>query len=1013
MAEPVSLFSIAACLLTIILRTTDQTTVADLVGDARDSLGLLTRLRQSRNTPTPITQRIEQNLSRRTRELYTRCRDQGANTHSLSAVMTEVEILLKETAHNDSLLILAVRSEDAFREALRTQAAKHRAMVEQALEPYFDALIDAVTKEYHKLAPWSPQFQSTAFKYAFSQLETILSNTDQSVTLLNEAKSELADLKTGQSTLIQILTDRDTEAPLTPRIVTGNRPYVGARYVDRIEQDTLHQCILKEIQRRTVLIGMRGSGKSQLASSLARRCEAEGWKLVVWINASSFSSLQSGLTELALKLGVYADENTTQDQLIRRCLDQIQSSETADRLIILDNVENIDHLTNVIPEGDGLRVVVTTNSSCGWKHQSWKIIQIGMFTSQEALTFLLEATGSTDRETAAVICERLGNLPLALAQAAATACSEDWTLKQYLARLDAHKSGLVLRPAPGDSYREEVSTALQFAVKSALGNLHGQQLEIARKQLGILALLAATGIPTRWLDPLANDDADHLIFDATSENTHRAMNTLISASVVQQSDTKRITMLHRLQSQVIREHLADSDLLYTAQQHAAEFLAHVTLEELPSYNTSQQRQETRNLIEQLRAISMQSYSREIYKNEILHTCLESIFTHAEELGLPYDALTLEKSVQIVESTIGADNRLAMCLRGHLAGCHRSAGQLKYATELFEINLNKRRNALGKEDPDTLTAQNQLANAYREAGHLSEAIQLYQHTFNVRDRNLGAEHHQTQISRGNLAAAYKEIGRYFDSIQLASENLEIRRRLYGPEDRKTLFSQASLANSYTAAGHFDDAIRLHTLTFEARQRILGKTHLRTLRSQVALAKAHREQGNLKQAMPLFQEALLQRKRILGARHPATLVAQDELARTYLAMNVLDVALTLFEQVLLQRQDILGLDHPRTLKTQDGLARTYLAQGRHDEAITLHKQTVIQYLNILGTQHPETLTAQDGLARAYFEMGRHAIASEVHHNVFSQRRAILGTEHPYTIASYTEFKKAYHLTNATHG
>ena len=109
MAEPVSLFSIAACLLTIILRTTDQTTVADLVGDARDSLGLLTRLRQSRNTPTPITQRIEQNLSQRTRELYTRCRDQGANTHSLSAVMTEVEILLKETSHNDSLLILAVR----------------------------------------------------------------------------------------------------------------------------------------------------------------------------------------------------------------------------------------------------------------------------------------------------------------------------------------------------------------------------------------------------------------------------------------------------------------------------------------------------------------------------------------------------------------------------------------------------------------------------------------------------------------------------------------------------------------------------------------------------------------------------------------------------------------------------------------------------------------------------------------------------------------------------------------
>ena len=1013
MTDPLAWTGLATNLLALILRMSNQTTGAEVIVDAHESLGLLARLKRAGSaTHTPIARLIGQNLEDTTRRFYDQYRVEDFKLHELSTAATEVEILLTEIANDDSLIILAVRSEEAFRETLRTKAAKHRARLEQGLEPYFDALIDAVTKEYIKLAPWSDHFEPVAFKYVFGQLEIVCTNTERIVEHLNILMSDMAELRADQTTITQILTNKDNINSHTTRITSGNRPYVGTQHVVRNEQSTLYQYVLKESAARTVLIGMRGSGKSQLASSLAHHCEYEGWELVAWINATSINSLRSNIIELGYKLGIRADESTTEEQLVRRCLDHIRSHNTANRLIVLDNVEDIDNLTNLIPEGEGLRVVATTNSIRGWKQQSWRVINVDMFSSQEALSFLLNTTGSTDSKTAATICERLGNLPLALSQAAATVCGENWSLKQYLKRLNNYKSEFVIRPIPGDSYREDVSTALLFAARSALGNLYGQQLEIARQQLRILALLAASGIPTRWLDPFADSSTEDLTFDTTSENAHSAMSALINTSVIQKSDKSDIVMLHRLQGQVIREYLKDNNNLKTAQSDAAELLASINLDKLPLNETFRHRDETRKIIEQFRCIGTQSYSHKIFEHEVVHTCLENVFTHATELGLTYDALTLKESVQIIEDIIGVDNKLAMCLRGHLAVTYRSSGQLKLATELFETNLNNRRNTLGEEDNDTLRAENELANAYREAGRLTEAIQLYQHTLEVRARVAGCEHPNTQVSRGNLAAAYKEIGKYSDAIELGSKNLEIRLRLYGPKDPKTLFSQASLANSYMEAGRFNDAIELHISTFKTREEVWGKTHLRTIRSQVALARAYREKGDLEQAFNLFFEALLLRRELQGKSHPATLIAQDGLARTYLAMDALDDARQLFEQTLQQRQETLGAQHPRTLVTQDGLARTYLALGRNNEAIDLHKRTVIRHLNILGPSHPKTLIAQDGLARAYFAVDQYSMATELHHIVLCQRRSVLGAHHPYTVTSYSEFRKAYRFITIPH-
>lgn len=1011
MIEPMTLAGLATSLVMLILRVSDHPTAADLTGDARDGLALLSKLRRSNTTNYElITQTITNNLSKATNTLYDHYRRQGIGREALSAAITEVEIFLKEIARDDSLSILSVRSENKFRDELHKRSAARRANIERILEPYFNALIDSVVDEYLKLAPQSRQFQYAYFKFVFANIEAIVSNSNETLSLVRKTNSTVNELKDGQVSILQILKNGTLFQNNQP-ILSGNRPFIGTNYVSRTVQSTLHQAVLKDGPPRTVLVGMRGSGKSLLASALARRCEAEQWNLIAWINANSVDSLQNGLIDLSHHLRINTGDNTTQTQLIRQCLDKIRSSSYADRLIILDNVTSIDDLTDLLPEGNGLRIVVTTNSSIGWKYQSWKVIKIEMFSDEEALNFLLNATNSGDHATAATICEILGNLPLALAQAASTACAEDWTLKQYLARLRARRAVHMMNPVPGDSYKDRVATALLMATDSTLAKLTHSQQQAAHRQLATLAFLAQTGVPRHWLDPLANRITDDSILDPKLEHAHNAMTALINSSIVQQSANGLTVMLHRLQGQVIREHWNEIDR-HDAKRAAVQTLADIKIDALPEDDTTNRARETSALINQLQAITAQEYSRDMYKFDALVTCLEQTLTHAREQGLRFETLTLADSIDYVESILGTTDRKILSFRTILTNALRHTGQLARATLEFEQLRDQSRETYGDRALETLRLEIEVANVYREAGRIAEAIAKYEWTLKTSTRELGDDAPLTQEARNDLAVAYREQGKTREAICLAESNLTKRLEKYGPKARQTLFSQHVLASCYMSAGRFLEAVELYDSSLKGRVKTFGPTHPRTLSTRTAKARGLLELGRHKEAIQLFEETLTQRLERQGPTYPGTLFTQNHLGRAYLANLEVDKARELFEYTLVQNRNIQGSTHPRTLNVQDGLARTYLALGRHKDAIIMHKRTVIGYLDILGPSHPDTLAAQDGLARAYFAMGRYSMATELHHIVLCQRRSVLGTHHPYTVTSYSEFRKAYRLAHTTH-
>ena len=763
MSDPLlmTVVGVGAALTKVFLRACDAVSAADLVEDSQDLFGALSRVsRRSDESRVQIERRISQSLANRIQAMQERCGSQSVDRGLLSGACTEVEIILEEIANDDGLLLSAVRSPESFPEKLGDYAAGRRANVESAAEPYFDELIEAVATQYAALAPWSLRFQIEALKSILSSIDEIQDHSRRSLHAQALTDDKL-DVLSSQLKRMRHQEDKPS------RVFFGSRPDVVAedRFVPRGEQERLNALISNPTRRRTVLVGMRGCGKTQLAASLAKQCEDANWNLVAWINAVSRGTITSDLVELAKQLQIDTSDLDDQDKIVRRCLENLKNAPAADRLIVFDNVEDIDHLTGLIPSGDGVRMVATTTNKVGWEDK-WNSIKVGVFDRNTSIEYLLTVTNSDDRDAAEALAERLGNLPLAIAQAAATARNKDLSLARYLQRLDSRDEELAIRPIPGDEYTDDVAMVLWMAVEYAVDSMKNGTKEMARRQLGALALLAESGVPTRWLDPtieqLYDDDSPDTQRDM-DERAHDALTELIHRSIVQQSADKATTMLHRLQAQAYRESW-NKEERKVAYVSAVSLLASVDIDRLPSDDSDARFLETRNLIENLRAFGAQDCFLHLRDYRHFTSALCRTFTHARDLGLVPEVFALKELVNTLHKQVG-DSRETLSLLAQLAYAHMYMSDYPTAIRLYKQVLNTCEQILEPSHRDILSTRNDLAYAYYWGDHTDEAIDLFKQVLDDRTRILSSDHEDTLMTGSYLALAYADDGQLERAIAL--------------------------------------------------------------------------------------------------------------------------------------------------------------------------------------------------------------------------------------------------------
>ena len=190
---------------------------------------------------------------------------------------------IKDLAEDDDALIRAVQQPQCFAEQLRGHAAPLPNLSSDEMQAHYETLLDRIAEEFLTLAPWSPNFDRVALTellHCFPALTDQIARVEHEIQEVRDKvdaeseRSREADTDTHRK-----LDDlKDMVGSFTPterkplRVAFGSRPDVvaGDRFVERNEHKQLKALITDPTRHRTVLWGMRGCGKTQLAGQCHR-----------------------------------------------------------------------------------------------------------------------------------------------------------------------------------------------------------------------------------------------------------------------------------------------------------------------------------------------------------------------------------------------------------------------------------------------------------------------------------------------------------------------------------------------------------------------------------------------------------------------------------------------------------------------------------------------------------------------------------------------------------------------
>src|SRR5207302_938476 len=160
-------------------------------------------------------------------------------------------------------------------------------------------------------------------------------------------------------------------------------------------------------------------------------------------------SLLTGLKAIAEGAGLATAGQDTRiaAEKVRHWLE----TDGARRLLIFDNVADLDELRPFLPAAGEAQIVLTSERRTAAQLGA-VIVAVDVFTANEAVEFLAERTGLTDANGAHELAAELGYLPLALAQAAAVISSQRLSYETYLDRLRAIPVGEYLIRREAEPY---------------------------------------------------------------------------------------------------------------------------------------------------------------------------------------------------------------------------------------------------------------------------------------------------------------------------------------------------------------------------------------------------------------------------------------------------------------------------------------------------------------------------------------------------------------------------------
>ncbi|MGA5003040.1 FxSxx-COOH system tetratricopeptide repeat protein [Streptomyces arboris] len=802
-----------------------------------------------------------------------------------------------------------------------------------------------------------------------------------------------------------------------------NPGFTGRSLVLERMRDQLGGGIAVVLPQPQTLYGLGGVGKTQVALEYVHRFMAD-YDLVWWISSEQGDDVVASLAELAVRLGAQGGEDMAAAS--QEAVDLLRRGVPSERwLLVFDNADDPETLRRYFPQGGSGHILVTS------RNQSWSqhgdALPVDVFLREESIEHLQRrASGLTDEE-ADQVATALGDLPLAVEQAAAWIAETATPIDTYLEQLGRQAPQVLALNQPA-GYPEPVAATwnisiarlkerspaavrlLQlcafFAPEPISANLlySKEMIEALKPYDSSLQEKLVLGRVIREIGRFALAKVDQV---SNSIQVHRLVQAVIKAQLTEEEQREARHVVHRILAGARPDDDEPIDNPETWPRFAT-IWPHLG----PSDARHCKEPETRRLL-----IDRVRY---LWKRGDIRTA----GSLGEELRQTWLEMLGERDLQY----------LYLCF--HLSNILRTRGRYVEARELDEFTLRRQREVLGPEHPHTymttsslaidlgllgdygraielateahdgfsqifhdshprtLAAANNLALNLRSIGQYARAREIDQDVYDRRTEVLGAKHPYSLSSAMNLARDLREVGRYEDSVGLLSRTYESFKETLGRTYPTTLSAAKSLAVSLRRAGRLEDA---HRLTVATRARYRAKytsANPDSLACDLNLAADLFAAGEAVEARDTAQEVVDQYMKVPGEKHPYTLAAQNNLGVYLSGTGEAERSEKILTQVVASMRERFGREHPNTLFCVMNLANATADRGDLPLVLETEQRLSTQLTVALGAHHPETLAMISNMAVTLDAMGREEEAAQVRAELLGELSRQLGDEHPLT-------------------
>ncbi|KAJ5732695.1 hypothetical protein N7493_004176 [Penicillium malachiteum] len=643
-------------------------------------------------------------------------------------------------------------------------------------------------------------------------------------------------------------------------------------------------------QRRLVLGGMGGIGKTQLAIAYAESGRGS-YTSGFWLNAVSEASLKDTSIIFEVEdLGVLEDK-----EIVRRVHQWLSTPKNTRWLLIFDNYDDPDHfrIDNYYPPASHGAILVTSRRP---DDVSGSTLHIKPFQNIEHSLTILQNRSKRDNVQsdphAKRLAEQLAGLPLALATAGTYLYHSKFTFERYL---HEYKRRWNINPRSPVKLNEYEERTLYTTWDISYSRLENQDPEAAK----MLKLLAYFDNQTLWYELFhtgLTDSAPEWLSEVITDNVNfdGVMGVLVGYYFLDVHQTSDSWSMHNCVHDWTLAAL-NKDIDATYYWYAFDCVS-------ASINYNDRNDFLKLSYSPLAAHATRLVQQRLYQNDVIFS--------------------------LTPRRLGQALLIADLLRYQVL--------LPAAEQMYQWALAGKEKALGPDHTSTLGTVHNLGNLYRDQGKLDQAEQMYQRALAGKEKALGPDHTSTLQTVHNLGVLYQDQGKLDQAEQMYQRALAGKEKALGPDHTSTLQTVNNLGVLYQDQGKLDQAEQMYQRALAGNEKALGPDHTSTLQTVHNLGVLYQDQGKLDQAEQMYQRALAGNEKALGPDHTSTLQTVHNLGVLYQDQGKLDQAEQMYQRALAGNEKALGPDHTSTLQTITCLGILYWDQGKLDQAKQIHQR-----------------------------------------------------------------------------